>query len=336
METRAVTSIPVYVPEPMEAGPLGAASAEATSAGQRAANVAGAGKAASAAKVKASAGKAATKAASSTASTTSTARPVPARVVASGPGQVTVPTKGYATTTSAKTAKTTAAKTTAAKTTAAKTTAAKTTAAKTTAAKTTAAKTTTAAKATGDYAFLSDSSLSAQDKLLLFLALQKKTANKELETMLDKAAAQKEAAAKSGGGLFGGVTKLFDVAKVVVPALGMADKLLGGKLDDILKQVSGPMLGAAATALGMPALAPIAMSMGPKLLGAVLDATVPGAEKTSSSTTSSSAKKGGELDEVELARVQMLQKRVEEWTSMISNLMQSFHQSRMNVIQNLR
>jgi hypothetical protein len=326
METRAVTSIPVYVPEPMEAGPLGAASAEATSAGQRAANVAGAGKAASAAKVKASAGKAATKAASSTASTTSTARPVPARVVASGPGQVTVPTKGYATTTSAKTAKTTAAKTTAAKT----------TAAKTTAAKTTAAKTTTAAKATGDYAFLSDSSLSAQDKLLLFLALQKKTANKELETMLDKAAAQKEAAAKSGGGLFGGVTKLFDVAKVVVPALGMADKLLGGKLDDILKQVSGPMLGAAATALGMPALAPIAMSMGPKLLGAVLDATVPGAEKTSSSTTSSSAKKGGELDEVELARVQMLQKRVEEWTSMISNLMQSFHQSRMNVIQNLR
>lgn len=182
-------------------------------------------------------------------------------------------------------------------------------------------------KYTADYAFLSDKSLSAQEKLILFLALHKKTANKELETMLDKAAAQKAEAAKKS-------SSLFDVAKTVVPALGLTDKLLGGKLEGILKQVSGPMLGAAATALGMPALAPFAMSVGPQLLGAVLDA--PAGTSGASTTSSGGAGKGGELDEVELARVQMLQKRVEEWTSLVSNLMQSFHQTRMSVVNNLR
>jgi hypothetical protein len=184
-------------------------------------------------------------------------------------------------------------------------------------------------KATGDYAFLADSSLSAQEKLLLFLAVQKKNANKEIEAMLDKAEAQKAAAAKKG-------TSVFDVAKSVVPALGLTDQLLGGKLEGILKQVSGPMLGAAATALGMPALAPIAMSVGPQLLQNVLDLPVSGSSSATTSSTAAGTKKGGELDEVELARVQMLQKRVEEWTALMSNLMQSFHQTRMSVVNNLR
>jgi hypothetical protein len=297
METRAVTSAIAYVPVQVEAGAAaGAAGTRATKAeGGAVAKAAGAGRAKGAASGKAA--------------STSAGRPKPkaaaaarTRVVSSGPRQVAVPSKGYATTTAS--SKTTSS---------------------------------SSAKATGDYAFLQDKTLSAQEKLLLFLAIQKKNTNKELEAMLDKAAAQKEAAKKSGGGLFGGVTKLFDVAKSVVPALGLTDKLLGGKLDDLLKQVSGPMLGAAATALGMPALAPLAMSLGPKLVGAVMDAELPGATKTpATSSSSSSGSKGGELDEVELARVQMLQKRVEEWTALISNLMQSFHQARMNVVQNLR
>jgi hypothetical protein len=185
----------------------------------------------------------------------------------------------------------------------------------------------TTTKYTGDYAFMADKSLSAQEKLILFLALHKKNASKELESMLDKASAQKASASKG--------SSIFDVAKSVIPALGLTDKLLGGKLEGLLKQVSGPMLGAAATALGMPALAPVAMSFGPQLVGSVLDAAAPGAAGSSTSS-SSGAGKGGELDDVELARVQLLQKRVEEWTGLISNLMQSFHQTRMSVVNNLR
>jgi hypothetical protein len=307
MDTRGVAGAISYVPVQVEAG----AAAAGTQATKAKAN--GVAKAAAAGKTK-STGSAKAVRATGAAKPKATAAPR-TKVVTSGPGQVTVPSKGYATTTASKSVKTTASST------------AKTTAASS---KTTS---TSSAKATGDYAFLQDKTLSAQEKLILFLATQKKNTNKELETMLDKAAAQKETAKKSGGG----VTSLFNVAKSVVPALGVADKLLGGKLDDLLKQVSGPMLGAAATALGMPALAPTAMTMGPKLVDAVLNLQVPGAQQASTTSSSStSGSKGGELDEVELARMQMLQKRVEEWTALISNLMQSFHQSRMNVLQNMR
>lgn len=316
METRGVASVISYVPVQVEAGAAaGAAGTQATKTEAGAvAKASAAGRTKGAGSVKA-------------ATTTGAAKPKAAaaprtKVVTSGPGQVSVPSKGYAATTASKSAKATAASS--------KTVAST---AKTTSSKTTKTTSTSSAKATGDYAFLEDKTLSAQEKLILFLAMQKKNTNKELETMLDKAAAQKEAAKKSGGG----VTSLFDVAKSVVPALGVADKLLGGKLDDLLKQVSGPMLGAAATALGMPALAPTAMSMGPKLVDAVLNLQVSGAQQASkTSSSSTSGGKGGELDEVELARMQMLQKRVEEWTALISNLMQSFHQSRMNVLQNMR
>lgn len=307
MDTRGVAGAISYVPVQAEAG----AAAAGTQATKAKAN--GVAKAAAAGKTKGT-GSAKAVRATGAAKPKATAAPR-TKVVTSGPGQVTVPSKGYATTTASKSVKTTASST------------AKTTAASS---KTTS---TSSAKATGDYAFLQDKTLSAQEKLILFLATQKKNTNKELETMLDKAAAQKETAKKSGGG----VTSLFNVAKSVVPALGVADKLLGGKLDDLLKQVSGPMLGAAATALGMPALAPTAMTMGPKLVDAVLNLQVPGAQQASTTSSSStSGSKGGELDEVELARMQMLQKRVEEWTALISNLMQSFHQSRMNVLQNMR
>jgi len=307
MDTRGVAGAISYVPVQVEAG----AAAAGTQATKAKAN--GVAKAAAAGKTKGT-GSAKAVRATGAAKPKATAAPR-TKVVTSGPGQVTVPSKGYATTTASKSVKTTASST------------AKTTAASS---KTTS---TSSAKATGDYAFLQDKTLSAQEKLILFLATQKKNTNKELETMLDKAAAQKETAKKSGGG----VTSLFNVAKSVVPALGVADKLLGGKLDDLLKQVSGPMLGAAATALGMPALAPTAMTMGPKLVDAVLNLQVPGAQQASTTSSSStSGSKGGELDEVELARMQMLQKRVEEWTALISNLMQSFHQSRMNVLQNMR
>ena len=190
-----------------------------------------------------------------------------------------------------------------------------------------------ASKAATPYSFLSDPSLSVEEKLILLLATQKKKADAEIEGILKKAEEQKAQAAKKSGGLLGS-TKVFDVAKTVIPALGVADKFLGGKLDDLLKQVSGPMLAAAASAAGFPALAPVAMQLGPKLADAVLDAKLPGG--SDKSTSAERKGQGGELDSVELARVKLLQDRMAEWTSLASNMMQSIHQSRMNVIQNLR
>jgi hypothetical protein len=126
--------------------------------------------------------------------------------------------------------------------------------------------------------------------------------------------------------------------KTVVPAIGLTDKVLGGKLDDMLKQVSGPMLAAAATAAGFPALAPLAMSLGPKLAGAVLDYEVPASAAGDAKASGSSASSGssGKLDEVDAARIQLLQNRVQEWSTLVSNLMRSFHETRMSVIHNLR
>jgi hypothetical protein len=194
------------------------------------------------------------------------------------------------------------------------------------------------AKATtlpSELAFLRDASLAPEEKLLLLLAYQKKKVNAEIDALLKKAEPPTAAKKKSGGFL--------GVLKSAIPALGMADKLLGGKLESLIKQVSGPALAAAATAAGFPMLAPFALSLAPQLAGALLEAEVPaalaeavGGSATSSSSAKTSATSAGKLDETDVARLNLLRDRASEWATLVSNLLQSMHQTRMNLIQNLR
>jgi len=169
----------------------------------------------------------------------------------------------------------------ASKTAVAKTTSAKTTSVKSTSAKSTSAKSTsTKSAASKELAFLDDPTLSIQDKLYQFMALQMKKSNQELKEAMQEyegkraqnvaqqkattsgasgtsgaSAGSSSAPAKKssgGGGLFG----------MLGDALGgIADAVVGGA-ESLAKDLGGPLLAAGVTAVGLPFLAPVALQIG--------------------------------------------------------------------------
>jgi len=191
----------------------------------------------------------------------------------------------------------------------------------------------TSAKATvsGPLDFIRDSRLSAEEKLVLLLAQQQKDTEKEIETVLKKAEAKSKQ--KSGGVL--SKVKVLDVVKSVVPALGALEKFGLGKIARSLAELSGPVLAAGATARGMPHLAPLALTLGPDLL-AKLDAEIPVGTKAAASAPNAGTGSSNALDPVETQRLTLLVNRQQQWAGTVSNLLHNLHQTRMNVIQNLR
>ena len=111
-------------------------------------------------------------------------------------------------------------------------------------------------KITGEWSFLSDPSLSVEEKLARFMiAVQKKLDGELTEKMKDYKAKYGEGgteAKSDGGGIFGAILK------VICPPLAIADSVFGG-VDEFLKNalqvLGGPLLAALATALGLPMLA---------------------------------------------------------------------------------
>jgi hypothetical protein len=184
--------------------------------------------------------------------------------------------------------------------------------------------------------FLRDSRLTAEEKLVLLLAQQQKDVEKEIETVIKKAEA-KSAQKTSGGGLKS--LKVLDVVKSAIPGLSLLDKAGFEGLVKGLVQLSGPVLAAGATALGMPHLAPAVMALGPDLLGSALDAELPvagSAEKAPANAPNAGTGSSTALDPVETQRLTLLMNRQQQWAGMVSNMLHSMHQTRMNVIQNLR
>jgi hypothetical protein len=189
---------------------------------------------------------------------------------------------GYASSSAALTASaaslagTTASKTAAAKTTSSKQTTAKAST-KSTSTKSTSAKTTsTKSAASNELAFLDDPTLSIQDKLYQFMAVQMKKSNRELKAAMEEYEGKraqtvvKQKASTSGanggsgsstapakkssggGGLFG----------MLGDALGgIADAVVGGA-ESLAKDLGGPLLAAGCTAVGLPFLAPVALQIG--------------------------------------------------------------------------
>jgi hypothetical protein len=165
------------------------------------------------------------------------------------------------------------------------------------------------------------------------------------------------AAPKKSGGF-----SIWGALKAVVPALGLASQVVGdAKLKSLITQVSGPVLAAACTAMGMPALAPLAMQLGPQLASGLVDGKVGGddasalgdlvggtdsssaagtssaagsASTTSkSSSTSSSSPKN---EQVQLMELQRLVDKQKEMFAMISNVLRAQHDTRMAIIGNVR
>jgi hypothetical protein len=286
--------------------------------------------------------------------------PLPLDLVAGALGQAVGGTK---TTTAGKA--TTAAKTasTAKKATTSKTTSTK----KTTTAKTTTAKTTGyATNLTADYAFLRDPKLSIEEKLSRFIGLAMTRSEQDLQRQMEKMAPGSTAAGTAGAATASGASttakpkstkvSLWGLAKNLLPPLNLASQLVGGdaKLKALVTQVSGPVLAAAATAVGLPMLAPLAAKYGPTLVGALtkdisVDLAVLGggtstagaASTGGTSTTAGSAAKpsgtdGATSEKAQLMELQRLQDRDKELFSLFSNMLKAMHDSRMTCIQNIR
>jgi hypothetical protein len=217
-----------------------------------------------------------------------------------------------------------------------------------------------AAKA-GPLAFLEDRNLSVEEKLMRLLAylsdkwdkdLEKKM--KEIEAGQQKAAsgATGTAQAKKKGGLLGSVGAIVKTASGFFPAVGLAmDALRIPEVRAALSKVGGPVLAAAATALGYPALSPLLLRYGPAIVDVAagvatsLDDGAAGSGGGANASGSSAAGAGSSpsatgmndselrLKLMEIERIQNLQK---EMFSLVSNILRAGHETRMNVIQNVR
>lgn len=158
----------------------------------------------------------------------------------------------------------------------------------------------------------------------------------------------------SGGGLGG-------ILGSVCPAAGIGlDLLQQSGIQDLVTQLSGPVLAAGASVLGFPEFAPMLLQAGPELTqGAfgLLDSAVGGAGGSSgsskgtssskgSSSSSSSGSSGGssasssdgdpKIEQKDMLELQRLQDKQKEMFSLVSNMLRSMHDTKMAVINNLR
>jgi hypothetical protein len=208
-----------------------------------------------------------------------------------------------------------------------------------------------------DFAFLKDATLSVEEKLFRFMcAVAKRNDDEVLKKMEEmkggtaKAASGTSSSSGSGSAKKSSGLSVWGALKTLIPPLGMAAQLVGdAKLKSMITQVSGPVLAAAATALGMPALAPLALKAGPGLASAIMDGKLGGGElsaavdetgggksTSSSSSSSSSAAATGKNEQVQMMELQRLVDKQKEMFAMISNVLRAQHDTRMAIIGNVR
>jgi hypothetical protein len=208
-------------------------------------------------------------------------------------------------------------------------------------------------KITGEWSFLTDGSLSVEEKLARFMAAVQKKLDDELVQKMDEYKAKYgeggTEAKKDDGGIFGAITK------IVGAPLAVVDSLVGGAdgfLKDALKSLGGPLLAALATAVGLPMLAPAALALG-KSLGAMVagDSSTKKtpAKKTDGKTdTKGTATKpkadaktakgeAGSPDErLQMLEIQRLVDKQNQMFTLVSNVMKSMHDTSMVAVQNVR
>ncbi len=169
------------------------------------------------------------------------------------------------------------------------------------------------------------------------------------------------------GGLLGGLAGgagggLGGILGQLLPAAGMGlDLLQDPGLQDVLTQLSGPVLAGGACAFGFPEFAPMLLQAGPAIAqGAfgLLDAVGGGTSGSSSagssgSTTKSSSGSSGsssktssspsyssgddpQIEQKDILELQHLQDKQKEMFSLVSNVLRSMHDTKMAVINNVR
>lgn len=197
--------------------------------------------------------------------------------------------------------------------------------------------------------FLKDAKLSVDEKLARLMIYLSDKYEKQLEQKLQQYAAlengtaassstKKSSSASSGlGGLVSGLSSLVSKA-------GLGKVLSSGGLQKLVGQVAGPVLAGAATALGMPTLAPVLLKAGPLLAGvatgAVSALTDAAGSKAATTTTSSSSSSGssasGTSEKALMTEIQILQEKQKEMFTLVSNILRAQHDTKMAVITNVR
>jgi len=189
-----------------------------------------------------------------------------------------------------------------------------------------------------ELAFLDDKKMSVQEKIFrLLLHLQEKSDRELDKKMKEYMAASKKAEDGAKGGWIG---QALGIVRQIMPGLDLGLDLLESQAGrQLLQQLSGPVLAAAATAVGAPHLAPVLSAVGPELVAGALEA-YDGLSKAAGASPSGgtgAAKEQDPADEKTLAtELQYLQERQRAMTTLLSNTMRAMHETSMAVIQNIR
>ncbi len=243
----------------------------------------------------------------------------------------------------------------------------------------------TSSKTSGPLGFLNDPKMSVEDKLFKFMCYVADKYDKAIEKKMNEIANKQTTSSSSkkssgggllggllgggggGGGLLGGILGgggggggllggllggsgggLGGILGSVFPVAGIGlDLLKDTGVQDLVTQLSGPVLAAGATCLGFPELAPMLLKAGPELtqgafglLGSAAgagSAASTGSSGTSSSSSSSSSSNGEpKIEQKDMLELQRLQDKQKEMFSLVSNMLRSMHDTKMAVINNLR
>jgi hypothetical protein len=188
-----------------------------------------------------------------------------------------------------------------------------------------------AASSSGEWAFLDAKGTSVEDKLFLFMKKVMEKTDKELVDKMKEYKARFTTAKSSSSPQKKG-TSLFDVAKVVVPALGMAEKLLGeAGIKKLASSLGGPVLAAAATAAGLPQLAPLALRYGGDLAGLAFK-DVGG----SAAEAPSPAEAGSPDEKLAMLEIQVLVEKQQRMFAAVSGTLKAMHDAEMVAVHNIR
>jgi hypothetical protein len=207
-------------------------------------------------------------------------------------------------------------------------------------------------------AFLRDSKLSIEEKLMRLLAHLNAQWEKDMQKKLDAFRGPSESSATSKGtGASAGKKSLLQTvagaAKQFLPGVGFALDALGNPtVRAVATKIGGPVLAAAATAMGFPVLAPALLKYAPAVIdlaagaasalgGGGSPATKSSAGSKASGSSSGSKANGGtamSASEQQLAfmEIQHLREKQKEMFTMVSNILKSGHDLRMGIISNLR
>lgn len=210
---------------------------------------------------------------------------------------------------------------------------------------------TSSSAASGSLAFLKDPRLSVEEKLARLMIHMSDKYDKELERKMQQLAdlesGKATGSSKSGSGSTGSgglLSSLTSGIGSIFSKVGLGNLFGQGGIGGVLGQIAGPVLSAAATALGMPGIAGLILKGGSLLGGLLSGATgaaggTPGGAGASGRKTpqsSGTSGKDGPSEKQLMTEIQILQEKQKQMFTLVSNVLRSLHDTKMAVITNLR